>query len=393
MADIANAENMKATQVQIVRPTIESLTSNIKGRPKSSCKTDMKKVYHCPIKPCKYYEDSSFNKIKFLKQHYVKVHQTKTYSCAKCGKAFALEGMLLRHESICGIQYRCYCNTQFATYEAFLTHAKRKNHANGFLGYKEMMACLKVHTAAQKFQKNSDNLKVRAIIVEESPQQKLLILNKKRANTATSKETQTGMKMCKILPKVSSETQTVSMQTTCITAPNTKRRRRSKVNGISTVASSQSSVSFSTSSTQTTPLKEEKLNKLLPAKQRCKIPNTNEFSSIPAITFEDTSDSSNSPSRFIDNFADPNLASSFSNWNDPNDTEQLPNDVDLVFYSNSETQTAFEDLFDHSCMDTYTQTCDSLFSDMDFVDIQTQTSWSIFDDSMKSRDQDGFSIN
>ena len=59
---------MKAIQVQNIRPTIESLVSNIKGRPKSSFKTDMKKVYHCPIKSCKYYEDSSFNKIKFLKQ-------------------------------------------------------------------------------------------------------------------------------------------------------------------------------------------------------------------------------------------------------------------------------------------------------------------------------------
>lgn len=259
--------------------------------------------------------------------------------------------------------------------------------------------CLKIHTAAQKFQKNSDNLKVRAIIVEDSPQQKLLILNKKRANTATSKETQTGMKMCKILPKVSSETQTVeektvSMQTTCITAQNTKRRRRSKANGINTaVASSQSNVSFSTSSTQTTPIKEEKLDKLLLVKQRKEHCNADDYPSIPAITFDDTSDSSNSPSRYIDTFTDPNLGSSFSTWNDPKDTEQLPSDVDLVFYSNSETQTAFEDLFDHSCMDTYTQTCDSLFSDMDFVDIQTQTSWSIFDDSMqKTQDQQEFSI-
>ena len=73
-------------------------------------------------------------------QHYVKVHQTKIFSCSKCNKAFALQGMLQRHESICGILYRCFCNTQFATYEAFLTHAKRKNHGSGFLGYKEMMA-------------------------------------------------------------------------------------------------------------------------------------------------------------------------------------------------------------------------------------------------------------
>lgn len=250
-----------------------------------------------------------------------------------------------------------------------------------------------MHKAAQKFQKNSDNsLKVRAIIVEDSPQKELLILNKKQANTATSKETQTGMKMCKILPKVSSQTQTaeentVSIQTSITHMP--KRRRRSKLNGINTASSSRDNISFSTSSTQTTPIKEEKLSKLLPVNQPSQTPSQE----YPPVTFEDTLDSSSSPTRFIDSFTDPNFGSSFSNWSDvKSDALSDDIDVDLIFYSNSETQTAFEDLFDNSCMDTYTQTCDSLFSDLDFVDIQTQTSWSIFDDSMKTEQRKSFDI-
>lgn len=277
-----------------------------------------------------------------------------------------------------------------------------------------LLRCLKVHSMAQRFQKHCDNAyKVKAIIVKDQNRQKFLYVKQKQKKSASSKETQTGMKMCKILPNVSSQTQTseqvkktVSMQTS--TDCGTRRRKRSKIQGNVKVSNSSSdNVSFMSSSTQTFPVTESQFTvhpRALDSSEQSK-DNVSEKSSFdkvetsPAnvLTFENTSDNSNLSLPLMDtnmmSFTDPNLGSvlgegscSTVTQTDFKSIEMVMGDLlktepNLIMCSDSETQTAFEDIFDSSCIDTYTQTCDSLFSDLDFIDIQTQTSWSMFDDN------------
>ncbi|XP_034946890.1 protein indeterminate-domain 5, chloroplastic [Chelonus insularis] len=86
--------------------------------------------YHCPEKTCIYSPDSTryFKTMKYLKQHYLKVHAAKTYSCTKCDKSFSTESAQIAHIRVCGLEFTCSCLKNFNTYEALLTHAKRHLH-------------------------------------------------------------------------------------------------------------------------------------------------------------------------------------------------------------------------------------------------------------------------
>lgn len=60
---------MAVSEVLQICPSVENLCDSTKGRPKSSVKNNIKKVYHCPIETCKYFKNENyFEKIKFLKQ-------------------------------------------------------------------------------------------------------------------------------------------------------------------------------------------------------------------------------------------------------------------------------------------------------------------------------------
>lgn len=208
------------------------------------------------------------------------------------------------------------------------------------------------------------------------------------------------------------------MQTT--TEFGHRKRKRSKTcNSISKINCSTSSIiSFSTSSTQTTPVKEEPLvansqsnfkilPEILPSDDSCS-QSFNDGDQIletqktnPEVTFgatmssslDDNSDGSDFSSQLdqkrMISTDDPNFGFTpgyieektlplEESKSDFNSMEFIMNDLikpdfNLIMCSDSETQTPFEDYFDSSFMDTYTQTCDSLFSDLDFVDIETQT--------------------
>ncbi|XP_015186606.1 PREDICTED: ATM interactor [Polistes dominula] len=86
--------------------------------------------YHCPVETCVYAPDSEryFTTMKYLKQHYLKVHAEKTFACTSCAKSFSTEAAKEGHMRICGIEFSCYCSKTYSTYEALLTHAKRSLH-------------------------------------------------------------------------------------------------------------------------------------------------------------------------------------------------------------------------------------------------------------------------
>jgi len=277
---------------------------------------------------------------------------------------------------------------------------------------------LKAHSTAQNFQRSVDNvIDVKAIVMKKLVCPKLLL--KKKSKTALSKETQTGMKMCKILPNVatpespepaedSQPKKTVSMQTSTEFVP--RKRKRSRTGGaISTKISSSTSgaISFSTSSTQTTPVKEEPSAWLAGHRYELEARSPNEpcgrsfdaefkaeetqthDSFVAALSSNFDDDGSNLTSQLgqkrMISADDPNFGFAPSSESRDEAAEEcdggsefamsdlIKPDFNLIMCSDSETQTPFEDYFDSSYMDTYTQTCDSFFSDLDFVDIETQT--------------------
>ncbi|XP_069113221.1 ATM interactor-like [Argopecten irradians] len=92
---------------------------------------DFPTEFHCPLTSCPYNISSPrhFKSMKLLKQHYNKVHAEKKYKCGKCDAAFGLSRDKERHESRCGIVYKCgTCQCPYTTREAMLTHCQRKSH-------------------------------------------------------------------------------------------------------------------------------------------------------------------------------------------------------------------------------------------------------------------------
>ncbi|XP_077257974.1 ASCIZ zinc finger protein [Temnothorax americanus] len=87
--------------------------------------------YHCPVESCVYAVTSHryFSTVKYLKQHYLKVHAEKRYACDRCGKSFSTESAKNGHARVCGVDFACSCSKTYVTYEALLTHAKRSLHA------------------------------------------------------------------------------------------------------------------------------------------------------------------------------------------------------------------------------------------------------------------------
>lgn len=86
--------------------------------------------YHCPAQSCVYTVNSQryFSTMKYLKQHYLKVHAERNYACDRCGKSFSTESAKVGHTRVCGVEFTCSCSKTYVTYEALLTHAKRSMH-------------------------------------------------------------------------------------------------------------------------------------------------------------------------------------------------------------------------------------------------------------------------
>lgn len=92
------------------------------------------RLYHCPELNCMYQfgqeNGKHFKTMKYLRQHYQKVHLAKDFVCDDCGKAFTLESQLRKHKKdVCGKVFACReCGWPYESLEALLTHGKRKGH-------------------------------------------------------------------------------------------------------------------------------------------------------------------------------------------------------------------------------------------------------------------------
>ena len=63
-------------------------------------------------------------------QHYQIIHGQKSYTCAQCGKTFALRDACNRHQTECRQKIVCAtCGLDFRSRNALYQHAKRKGHA------------------------------------------------------------------------------------------------------------------------------------------------------------------------------------------------------------------------------------------------------------------------
>nr|XP_018897617.1 PREDICTED: ATM interactor-like [Bemisia tabaci] len=92
--------------------------------------------YYCPVKFCQYHDNIKSNKkkiffdqLKYLKQHFLKVHSEKRFTCSRCDKSFSIEAALKRHLGECGIEFKCSCGQSYSSRHNLLLHATRKNHS------------------------------------------------------------------------------------------------------------------------------------------------------------------------------------------------------------------------------------------------------------------------
>lgn len=91
-------------------------------------------IFFCPDMKCIYnvsrIEGKHFKCLKYLRQHYQKVHIIKSHACGQCGKLFTTPGLLKSHQiNTCGKKFVCQqCGWQYDNREALLLHGRRKGH-------------------------------------------------------------------------------------------------------------------------------------------------------------------------------------------------------------------------------------------------------------------------
>jgi hypothetical protein len=87
------------------------------------------KIYHCPVISCNYNNSAHFKQLRFLKQHYLKVHSEKNFTCSLCKQGFSTESYRNRHTEYCNIIFKCCdCDMFYTCYETLKTHCRRKRH-------------------------------------------------------------------------------------------------------------------------------------------------------------------------------------------------------------------------------------------------------------------------
>ncbi|XP_064547328.1 MDS1 and EVI1 complex locus protein EVI1-A [Drosophila montana] len=98
----------------------------------TAIKNDMAiSAYHCPVEKCIYHArcegGRGFANLRFLRQHYQKIHMAKEFKCTECNETFLLARHLEKHQ--CCSVYQCpACELTYTSKASLQTHMRRKNH-------------------------------------------------------------------------------------------------------------------------------------------------------------------------------------------------------------------------------------------------------------------------
>lgn len=86
--------------------------------------------YYCPVENCKFYfgSDKYLPTFHSLKNHFIRIHGVKTFSCSKCQRSFSIKSEMERHEESCGVVFKCSCGCPYASRLSLLKHARKKKH-------------------------------------------------------------------------------------------------------------------------------------------------------------------------------------------------------------------------------------------------------------------------
>ncbi|KAH8307410.1 hypothetical protein KR044_011495 [Drosophila immigrans] len=87
--------------------------------------------YHCPVEKCVYHADRpgsrGFANLRFLRQHYQKIHMPKEFKCRECNETFLLERHLEKHQC-CSVYPCAICGLTYSSKASLQTHMRRKGH-------------------------------------------------------------------------------------------------------------------------------------------------------------------------------------------------------------------------------------------------------------------------
>ncbi|XP_033149331.1 uncharacterized protein LOC108598307 [Drosophila busckii] len=123
--------------------------------------------YHCPIEKCIYHVEMrgarSFSNLRFLRQHYQKVHMAKENKCDKCLETFLLPRQLEKHH--CCVTFECpVCELKYSSKAALQTHMRRKSHMGSInqsineISTKVALPTLKAWKKSQQAQKAVESI-------------------------------------------------------------------------------------------------------------------------------------------------------------------------------------------------------------------------------------------
>lgn len=333
--------------------------------------------HHCPEIDCIYHNDRHFKKLKYLKQHYLKVHAEKIFICDTCKKGFPTLAHKNSHKEVCGITFTCLeCPNMYSTYESLITHGRRKKHAiaDRSLFIKksgvELNKCAseitnKVPLILPKQSTSMQTIRIIPITLLMEPksessdkgiQTEPWHENKKTKNIKRRSTIHTQTSGNKRKVRRSAETQTIG---DCILKKAIQDEK---------IIKNEIEMSQKTSETQT--------------KANCWINGAGEHCSTQTGIKSDASCSSLESGASTTSINSCDKVNCFEEYNFENcqetQTDILLNDDFLQpsLFSHIETQTCDDiDLYTNM----HTQTCDDQLLDFGFNDIQTQTTWPDYD--------------
>lgn len=293
------------------------------------------KNFHCPVDNCIYHENSTskfFTCLKYLKQHYLKVHAEKIIKCYNCEKCFSNENLKANHAKLCGLKFSCNeCGWEYNSKEALQTHGKRKNHKI----YTEIEPIV---SKPQSILIPKPQLKILLKIEKTTTEQSVQTDERKRTS-----QTQTVVKAKKL--KTTSETQTFTVDTT-----DNFTLTFDELNGWK-----------NNSSTQT---------------------NFNLFEESDSNLIDNSSQTQNNLNNM--NYFEDSLSCFGSSGFDAGLCSiETQTDLDHLFHNSSDSATNLDQILEkYSHM--HTQTCDEILSELGLTDIQTQTNLTNYNELLVS---------